>query len=146
MKPGDFRATCRKWQTDGNRCDETFTAYADLEAHMKSAHPATYAANRLQEPKMIRPRRVPFGRPVVRLENQAIPPGTRFVHEGRDCQVIGAASATRTRFLVWLPSDTDPARKGARRHYEMGPDENGMWVWELTAPTEKVAAAVAASN
>lgn len=146
MTPGYFHAACHKDQNEGKspypgsrRCNETFTDREEYVAHFREFHPATYRA-RPKSPEMVRPRTRPWGAPAVKYEKQSITPGTEFTHNGRSCQVIGAASSTRTRFLVWLPEESDPQNSTAR--HVPGQAEDGMLMWEVTAPTADVVKAV----
>ncbi|MFJ6019760.1 hypothetical protein ACIQFP_10465 [Nocardiopsis alba] len=149
MKPGDFYGTCARRRNDPKGipadadtfCSEEFHTFADAEAHMKAVHPKLYR-ERLKPPAMVKPRAQPFGKPAVKLEKQRAKPGTPFTFQGYPCQVVGAASSTRTRYLTWLPFAVDPQQNGARKHWEMGPDENGLWLWEVTAPTHLVEKAI----
>lgn len=149
MKPGEFWALCKRFREGTpDRCSLEFTDFPTMEAHLTEHHPETVRRAKSQRNtapyKPFKLRTKPWGTPAVKYEKQTIAPGTRFTYKGRDCQIIGAVSATSTRYLVWLPDDVEPAKtaKVVRRHYEAGMDENGMWLWELTAPTALVAKAV----
>lgn len=152
MIPGEFYASCKRLREDHEAlpeskfCNEEFHVFDDLEAHMKTVHPTAYRKQKRKEPKMAGVRRVPWGRPAVRYENQAITPGTEFTYRGHACQVIGAVSASRTRFLAWMPEDDKPKSKTAHRVVGGFDPDTGLIMWEITAPTTDVLRAIAAQH
>lgn len=152
MKPGEFYASCTWLREDHQRildnkfCAEEFHSFDDLEAHMKTVHPKKYRTQKRAEPKMTGVRRQPWGRPAVRYEKQAITPGTEFTYRGHACQVVGAVSTSRTRFLVWMPEDDRPDAKTAHRVTGGFDPDTGLTMWEVVASTEDVLHAIAAQH
>lgn len=144
MKPGHFHASCKLDKNAGkspypgpDHCDVEFTDRDTYVEHFRAEHPDRYR-ERPKSPVMSGPRKQPWGRPAVKLEKQAIPPGTHFTHHGYSCQVVGAVSATRTRFLAWFPEDFTPNNRTAVRVVGGTDPVTGLVMWELTAPTQAV--------
>lgn len=141
-----FRASCRHpLHTRGaggggeeiQRCTEKFTDPDTLKTHLKEAH-----GIRPQNPGQPFPYKAkPLpSKPAVRPDRQKVTPGQEFTHKGYRFQVIGHTGPANIAMLLWTDGE-DPGDKTAKL---ISTDPDGVRMYRITAPTEKVVKAIAA--